>query len=108
MYFFTEGGKMLFPLNLIGTIQGLLLPEPALALATWFASDMICVQTPLRLPARSRVQLKLAWPVKLDNRVNLRAIVTGIVLRQQETETWISLSKIDFMTCGMGQFSATS
>jgi len=52
-----------------------------------------------RLPIGKRIQLSVDWPVKLDNRIPLRFVVKGTVLRSTAEFTAVAIVRHEYFIC---------
>ena len=48
------------------------------------------------LPNRAAIQLRIDWPVLLDNRCRLRLVIDGIIIRSGPSGTAVKIMRHDF------------
>jgi hypothetical protein len=48
-----------------------------------------------------RIELAVSWPAKLDDRIPLKLVAIGVLVRTQETQAAMSIEKYEFKTRGI-------
>jgi len=48
-----------------------------------------------------RIELAVSWPAKLDDRIPLKLVAIGVLVRTQETQAAMSIEKYEFKTQGI-------
>ena len=48
-----------------------------------------------------RIELAVSWPAKLDDRIPLKLLAIGVLVRTHETQAAMSIEKYEFKTRGI-------
>src|SRR5690349_16655747 len=62
------------------------------------SSAVITFDTTERLPPGTRIDLSIAWPALLDNRVGLRLCIKGSILESQSNRVTVEILRYEFRT----------
>jgi hypothetical protein len=63
------------------------------------SSDGLLITTPEAVKAGQTVEAVIAWPVLLDQRIPLKLVITGFIVRSSEDHTAMRFTKYQFRTC---------
>ena len=64
------------------------------------SSSGILFESEKNFPVGKYIEVSLLWPVKLENDCQLKLVVSGRVVRSEESETAMTVDKREFRTAG--------
>jgi hypothetical protein len=62
------------------------------------SSGGLLIASPRSISTGTRLQLMIAWPSRLDGRIPLQLVATGVVLRSEESRFAVTLTGYEFRT----------
>jgi len=72
------------------------------------SNDGIRFETDHEVPRNSEIELRISWPVRLQNVCALELVVRGPVLRSDRNGSVLQVKSCEFQTCGDRSFDASS
>jgi hypothetical protein len=82
-------------------------PRVGMGKTTWMSSSEVIFTADQPIAEESTVEISIAWPALLHNRVALQLVVEGEVTRSQEGEATVRILKHHFRTRGPWQREQT-